>query len=514
MLRGRFLPLIVSFGIAACAEQPSVDAPNLVLIVVDTLRADMVLDPEERVATPELDRLAADGVLFSSAFSHAPMTLPSHTTLFASQLPHETGVLVNFDEVPRRVPLLAELLEQRGFDTGAIISLGTLVSQHGRDSTLDRGFGHYEHAPGPIARADAVHEDLLPLLDDLDGDRPFFLFAHFSDPHEPYNAHGLEEKKAELFLDGESLGVLSMADTTSWEGHTVALAPGEHVFEFRSTDPIALRMFRCRRGGRELPLEFLESGLRHADPVIRIRVEHDGWWTSEHELDFWIGDHPGAMTRARYEKEVEYADAFVGRLLATLRERGLYDESLIVFTSDHGETLEEPRETGHVNHLYDEVLHVPLIIKPPAARSADAARLAEVRERLVGHVDLAPTILDLLGLAPAASHRGRSLLDEREEATIFAETHRPESVRNAFALRDERFKLVYYPDERRFELFDLVADPAELVDLFEERGKELLDWQIQLRDVWRRTFTTDDELDLDPEQLERMRALGYLGEAE
>ena len=100
--------------------------PSVVLIVVDTLRADAVLDPRGQCDTPNIDALARDGVAFERAFSHAPMTLPSHTALFSSRPPFETGVFNNWQPVREDLPLLAQWLEEYGYQTHAVISLGTL----------------------------------------------------------------------------------------------------------------------------------------------------------------------------------------------------------------------------------------------------------------------------------------------------------------------------------------------------------------------------------------------------
>src|SRR5262245_19877404 len=98
---------------------------NVVLIVIDTLRADAVFDPAGKYETPCLDRLASEGVAFEHAFSAAPMTLPSHMSLFSSRPVLETGVFVNQQTVPTDLPLLAEWLEEHGYDTRAVLSLGT-----------------------------------------------------------------------------------------------------------------------------------------------------------------------------------------------------------------------------------------------------------------------------------------------------------------------------------------------------------------------------------------------------
>jgi arylsulfatase A-like enzyme len=116
--------------------------PHVILIVIDTLRADVLLAGRNLVATPNIDALAAEGTVFPQAFTHAPMTLPAHTSLFSSRLPCETGVFNNGMVVRQDLPLLAERFEASGYDTRAVISLATLTPL--KDGGLDRGFQDFD----------------------------------------------------------------------------------------------------------------------------------------------------------------------------------------------------------------------------------------------------------------------------------------------------------------------------------------------------------------------------------
>jgi arylsulfatase A-like enzyme len=200
----------------------------------------------------------------------------------------------------------------------------------------------------------------------------------------------------------------------------------------------------------------------------------------------------------------------VGRLLDLLRERGLYDSSLIVFTSDHGEALGEHKTVGHVRTLYDELLHVPLVIKPPHAHPA-RARLAAASAELVRHIDVVPTVLELLLLPALPGQRGASLLERHGPRLHAAETHRPEAPRDLFCVRNKRHKLIFVPESERFELYDLVSDPGELEDVFERDGGRLTEWQALLRGMAARSAGSGlDRDDLDPAMRARLESLGYL----
>jgi arylsulfatase A-like enzyme len=229
--------------------------------------------------------------------------------------------------------------------------------------------------------------------------------------------------------------------------------------------------------------------------------------------DYPRNDH---LRRRRYALEVAHADRYVGELLSELERLGLYRQSVVVFTSDHGEGLGQHGGFGHVENLSDALIRVPLIVKLPEGDARRAA-LASATERIASHVDVVPTLLELAGLPPLPGQRGISLLEPHDTIHI-AQTSRPEAKENQLAFRDERFKMVYFPDDERFELYDVVVDPGELRDVFAERGHERADWPERLRSLYasaRRGETGEAGEASDPEERDRMlRALGYAGDGE
>jgi len=479
--------------------------PSVVLIVVDTLRADAILDPGGRCATPGIDALAADGVGFTRSFSHAPMTLPSHTALFSSRPPFETGVLNNWQPVREDLPLLAEWLQDYGYQTRAVIGLGTLDAHAA--SGLDRGFDDYDVEFWNMDAAPGVTSRLRASIDQLDPERPFFLFAHFTDPHAPYHAHGSQSREAELLVDGEVFETLELTDLNLWK-RQIELEPGTHTFEMRSADNMRIRAFQCIQKGRKLDLDWIAGGPHKRGKLAQVEVRIEG--PEPCTLRLWINDSLNRRdSQRRYIKEVEYVDGYIGELLSELKARGLYDDTLVIFTSDHGEALGERKMIGHVQNLHDEMIHVPLVIKPPAGHPA-TERLRAVRTLLTPHSDLVPTILEIVGLPALPDQRGTSLLREHERFLI-AETHKPESKRNFVCLRDERYKMILDPDEGTYAMFDLAEDPEELVDVFAEKRAEREAWVDQLETIAGIVAAggrLEDER--DPETLERLKALGYL----
>jgi arylsulfatase A-like enzyme len=493
--------LAVLAGLAAgCTEERK--RPNVVLIVVDTLRADVLIEPGVS-ETPNIDALARDGYAFTRAFSHAPMTLPSHTALFSSRLPLETGVLNNGQEVPADLPLLAEWLGRYGYATRGVISLGTLSL--GSRPDLRRGFDAYDARIWCMAPADQEWARVEGVLDGASGRQPFFLFAHWSDPHSPYNDHASDEG-ARLLLDGEELESVTTARMTLWN-RTVELTPGEHVFTIVGSEDLQVHGAECRRDGKSLDVQFPQ---RVPGKEITVRVVQDGQRAAAVDCRIWISDVPSRREiRSRYMGEVEYADRYVGELLADLRRRGLYEDALIVFTSDHGEAIGDHGRVGHVEGLTDDQIHVPLVIKPP--RGTELAGVERVDDRLVSLVDVAPTILELIGIPGLPGQRGRPLMGASGDVVHVAETHKPEAQKDQVALRDARYKMIYVVDDERFEMYDLAADPGELSDVFESARAERAGWPDELRALARAAEARGGARELDPELARQLEALGYAG---
>lgn len=514
------LALLALLALGACgrsgdggaASEPRPGVPlrtSLVLIVVDTLRADAVFDPEERYETPHLDRLAREGVPFARAFSAAPMTLPAHMSLFSSRPVHETGVLTNGQDVPVDLPLLAEWLAEHGYDTRAVLSMATLGVLNGTRSPA-RGFAVYEMGPEELDPAESTFARLRASLAARDPARPLFLFAHFSDPHEPYEAHGTRERRVELTMAGAPVAELLASDMQVWRGD-VTLGPGRTEFLLRPRERglrFVVRSFECLEDGRRLEVERPDRWKPAKE--ARIAVERGDRPSASCELRVWVADVPSwAENRRRYALEVAHADRYVGELLAELERLGLYRDTLVVFTSDHGESLGEHGHFGHVENLSDGLIRVPLIVKLPAGDPREPA-LRAAAAGLVSHIDLVPTVLEALGLPPLPGQRGRSLFAPHPAVHV-AQTSRPEARRTQLAFRDERFKMVYFPDEERFELYDLVADPGELCDVFAARQGERPSWPALLREAHQGMRAPASDLP-EAERARReelLKALGY-----
>ena len=213
-----------------------------------------------------------------------------------------------------------------------------------------------------------------------------------------------------------------------------------------------------------------------------------------------------------YEGEIAYADEIVGKLFDSLRARGLYDDALIILLSDHGEGLGDHWEQEHGIFLYDEAIHIPFIVKLPNSRTA-GSRVPDP----VQHIDLLPTLLDLVGAEPIAGLRGRSLRpllegdrDPWPERLIYAEALYPRyhfGWSELYALTTAQFRFIKAPRE---ELYDLTADPGERENLAPRRARTVLEMRAAL-DGLLGAEPIDTPAEVSDDVLQRLRSLGYIG---
>ena len=408
------LPLLATaILLTACqgdGEPPAArgtDVPEgtpIILISIDTLRADRLL--------------AREGITFEHAYSHIPLTLPSHASLLTGLLPPEHGLRDNIgyrldpEQVASgEVPFLPRLLKGRGYATGAAVSSFVLRRKMGLGAEFDFYEDSIEFRTGTgLGGLQRPGLETLDLARDWlrqASEGPFFFFFHLYEPHTPYTP----------------------------------------------PEPFASR-------------------------------------------------YPSP-----YDGEVAAADAVVGSLFAELRRLGVYDRSLIVLLSDHGESLGEHGEDEHGVLLYTATLQVPLIVKLPAAR-----RAGERVEAPVQLIDLLPTVVDALDLPAPDGLRGRSLLSfldaEIPARRIYAETFYPRlhfGWSELTSLLDDRHQYIEGPDP---EFFDLVADPGEQRNVLLEERRLFTSFRDELA-TYDRALAGPEEI--DAESREALAALGYIG---
>ena len=326
-----FVALGFVLGCTRSGERDCVDC-NVILVTADTLRSDHVgLYGYPKPTTPNLDSFFAKGSVFETAMSTAPCTLPSVQHIL-------TGVL---DLRPQR-SRLAERMQRHGYRTGAVVSHHLLRSAKGPREVYSRGFDHFDIQPADELdylkmtnrRATAVSDRAIEWIDSKPKEEKFFLWLHYFDPHDPYDA------------------------------------PVAHrVFEPSNPKYDAI--------DRRLALyEGTKSGERW---------EFAGHVFSPEHVQYLVG---------LYDAEIQFMDAQVERVLAHLRERELLENTVVVFTSDHGERLGEDNRWDHCQSLHEIEVRVPLMVSVGGKRLAGIRRSSEP----VSTLDIVPTVLELVGV--------------------------------------------------------------------------------------------------------------------
>ena len=446
-LAARFLATCALLTVSCAPPAPDTPPapPNLLLISIDTLRADHLgCYGYHRDTSPRLDALAAESVRFTAAYAPAPWTLPSHASMLTGMHPYKIGFDNQWRTLPEEAPVVAELLAQAGYRTAAFVD-----SQRngfvGAGRGFSRGFDHYQHAPhrsgGQRFDMAATIDAAVAWLENRDPDRPFFLFLHTKSVHAVPSDDGCLDPRCFPYDKPEPYRfryASSAEASTSWtspeDGSGQAYLWSQNAKILRGDlDPEAF-------------------------PGERIEV-----------------------LKALYDAGIYYVDLQIGRLLDQLRHQGLDESTTIVVTSDHGEAFLEHSLFMH-QEVYDSLLRVPLIVRLPSAAGA----IGRVIEHQVELADVTPTLLRLAGaripevltgrLLPLTSAAAETPVEARD---LFAYYLFPgKFTYQGFALRRGDLKLVIHnidaPDRFRHELYDTRIDPLELHPLADsERRVEL-----------------------------------------
>ena len=503
-VRWRWVPATVAIAVAASAvatppvyqalTQPATapppalpaaapGSPDVVVIVLDTVRAQNVSAyGYERLTTPNLDTLAAEGALFLDATSPSTWSLPSHASLFTGLFPSGHGAHAEHRYLDASRPTLAEVLAGHGYDTRCFTANAWISDSLG----LTRGFAWSDEAwrDGAVGRGFFFIFRLLDrlglgvedkgggavvsnferwLTDRPDDGPPAFVFMNFIEAHFPYHQ-----------LPREYLGRFTSIPE-------------------RELRELSLRLFGAQFGG---------------DPPDPAEV--------------------GEATTAMYDGGILYADRLLGRVADALRARGSLDETILVVLADHGELLGEHGLFGHGFSLHEPMIRVPLLIRYPE-RIPPGTRVATP----VSTVGVFATVLDLLGIAPPAPVHVTSLLpaisggppggpvlSERFSQDTVASTSSHPLAREDLRFRSYRsgtLKLIEASDGSNY-VFDLAADPGETRNLADTDPGEVARLKGELKRY--RAAVALPEIGapvadvaappIDPAAEERLRALGYV----
>jgi arylsulfatase A-like enzyme len=435
------LSLLCFLWFSACRSAPP--PPNVLLIVVDTLRADHLgAYGYTRPTSSVFDTLATRGTLFLRAHSTTSWTDPAVESLLTGEWPRVLQPGASAYIAPG-APTLAAAFRSGGYRTGAIVANPFLAPQHGFAQGFDdyRPVSEWAAGVGEISKspAEEVNARALEWLDHAPpgAARPWFLYLHYMDPHWPY---------------------------------TPPLDTARQFWRSDDTDPSADMM--------PLNRKLRERGAELSDAEVSRSVD-------------------------LYDAAIAHFDAQLGNLMKALGRRGDLSRTWICITADHGEEFGDHGGFRHARTLYEEVLHIPLLILPPDGGHGRRG------DRLVQITQIGRTLLDAAGVA-AGQFPGRALElppGSAREPDILMAGLAPwrDGVHRRAVLRGQD-KLIVTADEQRL-LFDLARDPGEQHSTTAVRAETVA----ELERAGARPATASAEPVLTPEPglRERMRALGY-----
>jgi len=471
-------PLLVGFGgltgerrYRAERTRSAPDRPNLVLIVMDTQRADrMSLYGYPRETTPRLDALAARGSVFEQAHATASWTWPSTASILSGLQPMEHGVTSPAScYLADSVETLPEVLQRAGFTTAAWSANPLIVP----DKNFDQGFELFDHGKGGTRKSETIVPAVLEWLDAVAGTR-FFLYVHLADPHAPLTPlpEARERFAPEVPLDFDPKAIVEYAwPLLRGEGHT-------------------------------------DDGRIATDQLVP--REEQRWISDLYDACVWSGDH------------------WVGRILDRLASLGLSDETIVAFTSDHGEEIFDHGLATHGQSLYGELMRIPLVLAGPGV---PVGRRVAVP---VSNLHVAPTLAALVGLQLAGPEHPidlTSLAGDASDATggevLFSTMQGWWNGRfrqPLYGMRAGDLVLHFAPqgsdwgeqepaEGGRWALYDLADDAREKHDLSAERAQRAA----AMKDELMQRIDELEERRLTPRieagsaTLQMLRDLGYIG---
>lgn len=527
------VPLLILIAAVISYKVLKKSGPEYIFfITLDTTRADFIKYGTDRKnrTTPNLARLASEGIYFENAYSLIPITLPSHSAMFYSQPPHVLKIYNNGQ--PRDVPYpsLAQVLKSRGFYTGAVISLGVLKAEFGLSKGFDdyienfRSFFWYKYA-------EEVNKDAFKLIKEKARKKSFF-WLHYSDPHEPYYPP-IFDGSFTVFLNEKKVFQSQSTEQPLVQLET-EIKSGKNILELKSVPPSNLEKKRIKIGfytyhnfsitSEENPdmLEVITPKWRKVKVKGKIncytRKEQSQIELinkSKKNLPVKIKFLYRMLERPRsrvslYRREIRYMDSQLGKLIDFLKENNIYKKSVFIIMGDHGEGMGEyRRHFGHIHYLHKVYSRVPLIILGPGIKQRGK------REELVSNLNIAPTILDIAGIKKPKFMLGHSLFKPIKPKKLLLETYSPEAYFDCFSIIDFPYQVLFYPGrpEDKIEYINLETDTwgvANIKDYMKDKKVkgELLDAVLKISRII--TATKRKPGKTNERHREILESLGYI----
>jgi len=472
---------LLSIAFAAIALlallRPKPEPPNVLVISLCSVRYDHLgYHGYPRDTSPNLDRLAAESIVFDHAVTQWPKTAPAFATLMTGKYAHTTGVArITPDQfLGDDHATLAELLGDAGYDTAAFNSTPALNPV----TNILQGFEYlndtYKEDRPYRGVTDAAIDWLMPPRE-----RPFFAWVHFNNAHHPYSA---PEMPADLFMSDEH-----------YRGEPVLapLPPEPLDLPVSENHPFRRQILRPDIGGVH------RSAAMGRGPT---------------EIGYYV---------ARYDAGIASADKMIGEVLDAMRDSGLLENTIVVVVCDHGESMgKHDYYFGHGRLPYDDCARVPFLIRRPG--EARQQRIAAP----VPTFALAPTILEMLSLPIPEAMEAPSLgpLMRGGDRPRYVFTESGYQIDYTLAVRDAAWKLIYTPNEidqslqtgALYELYHIATDPGETTNLYDERPNMaarlrhvLHEWSEPWIDYAYGKLPQKPPV-VDDATLQRLKALGYI----
>jgi uncharacterized sulfatase len=526
--------------------RPKSNRPDIVLIVLDTLRADrMSCYGYERETTPYVDAFAEDATLFERAIVPGQWTIPSHASLFTGEYPTTHMTTQIYDTLGKDTVTLAELLRDSGYRTVGFCNnplLGVV------DNELDRGFDEFYNYGGALPNYPDISESRPKLWGGL-AERYTRLMRRITAPIQNQLAHNnllLRIAMHPLIVPLWQTSVNFKGNTKRSLRDTVGYLRAHRRSEDREPIFAFVNLMETHLPYRP-PARFIQKFApyyeddREAQDFMRnYNLEHYRWMIPLTEPLSHLADR---AINDLYDAEVAYLDRLLRRLLKDFNRPQVRDNTLVIITSDHGEGLNNHDFVGHSLVAYDDLLRVPLIMRYPRLYPAGKRVASPVSTRRVFH-----SVLEAAGISPGDKEPRHAPIDlERlsltgaldprpeQEETVFAEAYTPDTLLALMenenpaaidtfrcrlmrrAVYDDRHKLITVGDEPD-ELFDVIDDPKERQNLLAEYPDKVADLRSALTALaevatarrpanWEaaRKVSLDDKAISD-----RLRALGYI----
>jgi arylsulfatase A-like enzyme len=445
------LPLSVE-ALTATSRGSALPLRRVILVTVETLRRDhLSLYGYARKTSPNLDALAREGARLDRHQAPAPYTHPSLASLITSRFPSTLGFLDNLPALPTAVPTIADVFAGAGYVTAAFNVQYVLSNRYG----LNRAFHYYRNWANDTPSRQ-LNDELLPWLA-AHGDDNLFLWVHYFDPHGPY-------RPPASFRAPFDTDAIANADTRRLE-HSADAAEGVAA----------------------IPNYVFDKGKLERRHYV-----------------------------AGYDGDIAWWDSELGRLLRYLKERNWTEDTLVVVTADHGESMTDHGRFFCHGSLYEHDLHVPAVVWAPGRVKPGTAIAART-----SHLDILPSLMDWAGIPAAADMVGRSfrpVVDGTSDSTAppfsLAMVGREDRLRYA-GVGDGPWKVVLDRKLALIEAYDLSRDPDERRNAVGAPPKAVRETAAAFRtwlqaNVLSLPAPSQPAQALDPEDAERLRALGYL----